>query len=68
MVNGIATYIEDGDTPAAEAEAFVREIVLTGQLDPDEVVQAMADLAEAETTPVETFLPPEILALINPPG
>jgi NAD(P)-dependent dehydrogenase (short-subunit alcohol dehydrogenase family) len=68
MVNGIATYIEDGDTPAAEAEAFVREIVLTGQLDPDEVVQAMADLAEAETTPVETFLPPGILALINPPG
>lgn len=68
MVNGIATYIEDGDAPAEAAEAFVREIVLTGQLDPDEVVQAMADLTEADETPVETFLPPEILALINPPG
>ena len=68
MVNGIATYIEEGDAPAEAAEAFVREIVLTGQLDPDEVVQAVADLAEAEETPVETFLPPEILALINPPA
>lgn len=68
MVNGIATYIEEGDAPAEAAEAFVREIVLTGQLDPDEVVQAMADLTEADETPAETFLPPEILALINPPG
>ena len=68
MVNGISTYIEDGDEPAAAHEEFVRAIVLTGQLDPDEVVQAMADLTEAETTPVETFLPPGILALISPPG
>ena len=68
MVNGIASYIEEGDAPAEAAEAFVREIVLTGQLDPDEVVQAVADLVEADETPVETFLPPEILALINPPG
>ena len=68
MVNGIATYIEEGDAPAEAAEAFVREIVLTGQLDPDEVVQAVADLVEADETPVETFLPPEILALINPPA
>ena len=66
MVNGIATYIEEGDTPAAEAEEFVRAIVLTGQLDPDEVVQAMADLTEADETPVETFLPAGILEMINP--
>ena len=68
MVNGIAAYIDEGDAPAAEAEAFVRAIVLTGQLDPDEVVQAMADLTEADETPVETFLPAGILELINPPG
>jgi short-subunit dehydrogenase len=68
MVNGIATYIDDGDEPAAAHEEFVRAIVLTGQLDPDEVVQAMADLTEAEATPVETFLPPGILDLINPQG
>ena len=68
MVNGIAAYIEEGDAPAAAAEEFVRAIVLTGQLDPDEVVQAMANLAEADATPLETFLPPGILALINPEG
>ncbi len=64
MVNGIAGYIEDGDAPAAAAEEFVRAIVLTDQLDPDEVVQAMADLAEADETPVETFLPPGIKDLL----
>ncbi len=68
MVNGIATYIDEGDAPAAEAEAFVRAIVLTGQLDPDEVVQAMADLAEADETPIETFLPPGIQELLAPPA
>jgi short-subunit dehydrogenase len=66
MVNGIADYIEDGDAPAEAAEEFVRAIVLTGQLDPDEVVQAMADLTEADTTPVETFLPPGIQELLAP--
>ena len=66
MVNGIAAYIEDGDAPAAEAEAFVRAIVLTGQSDPDEVVQAVADLVDAESTPVETFLPEGIQDLIAP--
>lgn len=66
MVNGIATYIEEGDAPAAQAEEFIRAIVLTDQSDPDEVVQAMADLAEAETTPVETFLPPGIREMIAP--
>lgn len=64
MVNGIAAYIAEGDTPAAEAEEFIRAVILTDQLDPDEVVQAMADLAEADTTPVETFLPEGIMELI----
>ncbi len=68
MVNGIAGYIEEGDAPAAAAEEFIRAIVLTDQADPDEVVQAMADLAEAETTPLETFLPPGIRELIAPAG
>jgi len=64
MVNGIAAYIDEGDTPAAQAEEFIRAVILTDQLDPDEVVQAMADLAEADTTPVETFLPEGIMELI----
>ncbi|MEL7207934.1 MAG: SDR family NAD(P)-dependent oxidoreductase [Actinomycetota bacterium] len=65
MVDGIAAHIEEGDVPAAEAEAFVRAIVLTGQSDPDEVVQAMADLTEADETPLETFLPDGIRELIS---
>jgi NAD(P)-dependent dehydrogenase (short-subunit alcohol dehydrogenase family) len=64
MVDGIAGHIEEGDAPAAAAEEFLRAILLTGQLDPDEVVQAMADLAEATETPAETFLPPGIKELL----
>lgn len=64
MVNGIAGYIEDGDAPAVEAEELIRALVLGGQLDPDEVVQAIADLAEAEKTPAETFLPAGIREMI----
>jgi hypothetical protein len=65
MVNGIAGYIDQGDAPAAAAEELVRALVLSDQLDPDEVVQAMADLAEADQTPVETFLPPGIKDLLS---
>jgi NAD(P)-dependent dehydrogenase (short-subunit alcohol dehydrogenase family) len=65
MVNGIASYIEDGDAPAEAAEEFVRAIVLDGQLDPDEVVQAMADLTEAAETPLETFLPAGIKEMLQ---
>jgi len=40
--------------------------VLTDQVDPDEAVQAIADLVEADETPLETFLPPGIRELIAP--
>ncbi len=65
MVEGIAEHLDDDDAPAKEQEAFVRSIVLEGQLDPDEIVQAMADLAEADETPLETFLPEGIKAMIE---
>lgn len=64
MVEGIAEHLDDDDAPAHEQEQFVRAVVLEGQLDPNEVVQAMADLAEADETPVETFLPEGIQAMI----
>ena len=57
MVNNIPTYIEAGDTSANETHAFVSQIVLGDQLDPMEVALALADLAEADETPEETFLP-----------
>ena len=57
MVNNIPAYIEAGDTSASETHAFVSQIVLGDQLDPMEVALALADLAEADETPEETFLP-----------
>lgn len=57
MVNNIPTYIDDGDTSATETHAFVSQIVLGDQLDPMEVAMCLADLAEADETPEETFLP-----------
>ena len=57
MVNGAADYIEDGDTATTEIHGLVQQIILTDQLDPTEVSTTLADLVEAEETPVETFLP-----------
>jgi NAD(P)-dependent dehydrogenase (short-subunit alcohol dehydrogenase family) len=57
MVNNIPAYIEAGDTSASETHAFVSQVVLGDQLDPMEVALALADLAEADETPEETFLP-----------
>ncbi len=57
MVDGITEYIDAGDTSAHETNAFVREVVLTDQLDPADVANTLADLAEADETPAETLLP-----------
>ncbi len=65
MVEGIAEHLDEDDAPAHEQEAAVRALVLGGQLDPNEVVQSMADLAEADETPLETFLPDGIKDLIQ---
>ena len=51
MVNGAADFIEDGDTKTTEIHAVVRQIILTDQLDPAEVSNALADLVEADETP-----------------
>jgi len=64
MVNGAADFIEDGDTQTTEMHAVVRQIILTDQLDPTEVSTALADLVEADETPVETYLPDGIRELL----
>ena len=61
MVNGAANYIEDGDSSANEVLAFMQEMILNGQLNPNEVAQALADLSEADETPEEQFLPEGIV-------
>ncbi len=65
MVNGITEYIDAGDTSANETNEVVRQIVLTDQLDPAEVANALADLAEAEETPPEVLLPEGIGELLQ---
>ena len=61
MVNGIESFIEDGDAVAKETLAFLQEVILADQLDPADVANALADLAEADETPEETFLPEGVL-------
>ncbi|MGB3734194.1 MAG: SDR family NAD(P)-dependent oxidoreductase [Ilumatobacter sp.] len=57
MVDGITEHIAAGDEATHAANQMIREIVLTDQLDPQDVVTALADLTEADETPLETLLP-----------
>ena len=49
---------------ATELFSTMRTMVTTNQMDPQEVVQSMVDLVEAETTTENNFVPPEIRAQI----
>jgi len=64
MVDGIDQYLEAGDAPAEAARDFMKG-VMENQADPNEIVQAIADLAEADETPVETFLPEGIRDMLD---
>lgn len=57
MVNGITTWVAPDDEATRGAHAFISEVVLTDQLDPQEVAMTLADLTEADSTPPETLLP-----------
>ncbi len=64
MVDGIEPYLESGDDSAAAAHQFLKQ-VMEDQADPNEIVMALADLAEADETPVETFLPEGIREMLQ---
>ena len=64
MVDGVAPYIEEGDEPAANAHQFMKD-VMKDQADPQEICIAIADLAEAEDAPLETFLPEGIKGMLD---
>ena len=64
MVDGIEQFVEPGDTSTLAARDFVRE-VMQNQADPAEIEQAIADLAEADSTPLETFLPEGIKEMLD---
>ncbi|MFK7917228.1 MAG: SDR family NAD(P)-dependent oxidoreductase [Ilumatobacter sp.] len=65
MVDGITEHIAAGDEATHAANQMIRELVLTDQLDPLDVVTALADLTEADETPVETLLPEGIGELLQ---
>lgn len=65
MVDGITEHIAAGDEATHAANQMIREVVLTDQLDPQDVVMAMADLTEAAETPLETLLPEGIGELLQ---
>lgn len=65
MVDGITEYIDAGDESANETNAVVRQLVLADQLNPADVVNALADLAEAKETPPQTLLPEGIGELLQ---
>ena len=44
---------------------MLRDMVLPNQLDPSEVTMTLADLAEADETPLETMMPEGILAALE---
>lgn len=64
MVDGIEPYLEPGDESAAASHQFLKQ-VMEDQADPHEIVVAIADLAEADETPVETFLPEGIREMLQ---
>ncbi len=65
MVDGITEHIAAGDEATHATNQMVREIVLADQLDPADVISAMANLAEADETPLETLLPEGIGELLQ---
>ncbi|NND76079.1 MAG: SDR family NAD(P)-dependent oxidoreductase [Ilumatobacter sp.] len=65
MVDGISEHIAKGDDATLAANEMVRQVVLTDQLDPNDVVITLADLAEADETPPETLLPDGIGELLK---
>ena len=64
MVDGVEPFLESGDESAKAAHQFLKG-VMENQADPDEIVQAIADLAEADETPVETYLPEGIREMLQ---
>jgi NAD(P)-dependent dehydrogenase (short-subunit alcohol dehydrogenase family) len=61
MVDNIDGFTASGDESSKAIKGMLAEAVLPNQLDPHDVVIALADLSEADETPMETMLPPTVL-------
>ncbi|MGI9622277.1 MAG: SDR family oxidoreductase [Acidimicrobiales bacterium] len=53
------------NAPATELFRAMEEMVTTGQMDPQMVVDRMIELVEAETTSENNFVPPDIIDLLT---
>ena len=51
--------------PATDMFRAFGSMVTTGQLDPNDVINRMVELVEAETTTVNNFMPPELRDLVK---
>jgi short-subunit dehydrogenase len=64
MADSMWEWFGDGavNAPATELFQMMRGMVTTNQMDPQEVVDRMVELVEADTTTENNFVPPDILA------
>jgi chorismate mutase len=53
------------NAPATDLHKMMREIVTSNQMDPQEVVQRMVELVEADTTTENNFVPANIVEMLN---
>jgi NAD(P)-dependent dehydrogenase (short-subunit alcohol dehydrogenase family) len=56
-------WFDSGATQGGDVDRYraISDAVTTDQLDPDAVIQALADLSEARQTPLQTVLPPDMV-------
>ena len=70
MADSMWEWFGEGSVSAPATPMFeaMRELVTGNQMDPAEVVARLVELAEAETTTENNFVPPEILELMGAAG
>ena len=65
MANDPGSWFNDVSQVEKDMLASLGKLITTDQLDPDQVVTTMADLAEAEATELQNLVPPNIMELIT---
>lgn len=66
MANSMWEWFDDTavNAQATELMRIVGSMITTGQLDPIDVCNRLVELVEADTTTENTFMPPEIAAML----
>ena len=65
MANDPGGWFDDVSQVEKDMLASLGKLITTDQLDPNQVVTTMADLAEAEATELQNLVPPNIMELIT---